>query len=158
MLYPLIAAIGIGGLFQVPLIGLQAAMPLRDMATSTATFGFLRCAYIYFQWLVRRSDLDVFRTLGGTIGVSVGEAILSSELRKKIRNIPDLNIDTSPSALNQIVRQIKDIQVRPVILSEHSNVSLMALFCSLCPRATRSNKRMRSLLARFGLCVLRSLE
>lgn len=91
VLYPLVAAIGIGGLFQVPLIGLQAAMPLRDMATSTASFGFLR-------------------TLGGTIGVSVGEAILSSELRRKIRNIPDLNIDTSPSALNEIVRQIKDIQ------------------------------------------------
>jgi hypothetical protein len=30
--------------FQIPLIALQAAMPLKDMATSTGTFGFLRCA------------------------------------------------------------------------------------------------------------------
>ena len=29
---------------QTPLIGLQAAMPLKDMATSTATYGFLRYA------------------------------------------------------------------------------------------------------------------
>jgi len=31
---------------QVPLISLQAAMPIKDMATSTGTFGFLRCAYL----------------------------------------------------------------------------------------------------------------
>lgn len=31
---------------QSPLIGLQAAMPLKDMATSTATFGFIR----YVPW------------------------------------------------------------------------------------------------------------
>jgi hypothetical protein len=28
--------------FQTPLVALQAAMPLKDMATSTAAFGFLR--------------------------------------------------------------------------------------------------------------------
>ncbi len=32
--------------FQVPLIALQAAMPIKDMATSTSTFGFLRCAQL----------------------------------------------------------------------------------------------------------------
>ncbi|KAG1891200.1 major facilitator superfamily domain-containing protein [Suillus subluteus] len=37
-IYPLIAALGIGCLFQTPLIGLQAAMPLKDMATSTSAF------------------------------------------------------------------------------------------------------------------------
>jgi len=42
-IYPLIAAIGVGGLFQTPLICLQAAMPFKDMATSTATFVLLRC-------------------------------------------------------------------------------------------------------------------
>lgn len=58
MLYLLVAALGVGCLFQTPLIGLQAAMPLKDMATSTSTFGFIR-------------------TLGGTVGISVGQAILS---------------------------------------------------------------------------------
>ncbi|KAI0637000.1 MFS amino acid permease [Trametes polyzona] len=86
-LYPLVAAIGIGCLFQTPLIGLQAAMPLKDMATSTSAF-------------------ILIRTLGGTVGISVGEAIISSELRKRISHIPGLTIDTSPSALTQIVRQI----------------------------------------------------
>ncbi|OJT06143.1 hypothetical protein TRAPUB_3078 [Trametes pubescens] len=86
-LYPLVAAIGIGNLFQTPLIGLQAAMPLKDMATSTAAF-------------------ILIRTLGGTIGISVGQAIISSELRKRVAQIPNLTIDTSPSALTQIVRQI----------------------------------------------------
>ena len=37
VLYLLVTALGIGGLFQTPLIALQAAMPLRDMATSTST-------------------------------------------------------------------------------------------------------------------------
>ncbi|KAF8831183.1 hypothetical protein HHX47_DHR1000095 [Lentinula edodes] len=58
-LYPFVAAIGIGCLFQTPLIALQAAMPLKDMATSTGAFGFIR-------------------TLGGTVGISVGQVIFSS--------------------------------------------------------------------------------
>ena len=36
---------------QTPLIALQAAMPMKDMATSTATFFFLRYIYIpYFAF------------------------------------------------------------------------------------------------------------
>jgi len=34
-------------------------MPIKDMATSTSTFGFLR-------------------TLGGTVGISIGQAVYSS--------------------------------------------------------------------------------
>lgn len=58
VLYLLVSALGIGCLFQIPLIGLQASMPLKDMATTTATFGFIR-------------------TLGGTVSIAVGQAILS---------------------------------------------------------------------------------
>ncbi|KAI0807335.1 MFS amino acid permease [Fomes fomentarius] len=90
VLYPFVAAIGIGCLFQTPLIGLQAAMPLKDMATSTAAFVLIR-------------------TLGGTVGITVGQAIISSELRRRISSIPNLTVDTSPSALTQIVRQIPRI-------------------------------------------------
>lgn len=57
--YPLLAGLGLGGLFFPPLIALQAAMPGKDMATSTATLGLLR-------------------QLGSTIGVSIGQAIWSS--------------------------------------------------------------------------------
>jgi hypothetical protein len=89
VIYPFIAAIGIGCLVQTPLIALQAAMPLKDMATTTGAFGFLR-------------------TMGGTVGISVGQAIYSSILKRKINQIPNLSgIDTSPSALAENVRTLK---------------------------------------------------
>ncbi|KAI0064575.1 MFS general substrate transporter [Artomyces pyxidatus] len=90
VVYPLITAIGIGCLFQTPLIALQAAMPLKDMATSTATFGFIR-------------------TLGGTVGISIGQAIYSGILQKKIRKLGNVDFDTSPAALSESVRRLKDI-------------------------------------------------
>ncbi|KAG1877930.1 MFS general substrate transporter [Suillus subalutaceus] len=97
-IYPLIAALGIGCLFQTPLIGLQAAMPLKDMATSTSAFVFLR-------------------TLGGTIGITIGEAIISSVLQQKLRGIQGLTIDTSAAALNDDVRQIASI-ANPTVRNE----------------------------------------
>ncbi|KAL6298222.1 major facilitator superfamily domain-containing protein [Sparassis latifolia] len=103
VLYPLIAASGFGNLFQTPLIGLQAAMPIKDMATSTATFGF-------------------FRMLGGTIGVTVGDTILSGILQKKVKNIAGLSIDTSAAALNQYVPFIKH-------LPDSQRVPLIAAYC-----------------------------
>ncbi|TBU32477.1 MFS amino acid permease [Dichomitus squalens] len=92
--YPLIAAIGIGCLFQTPLIALQAAMPLKDMATSTAAFVLIR-------------------TIGGTVGISVGQAIISSELRRRVAKIPGLTIDTSPASLTDLVRQIPHLSNIP---------------------------------------------
>ncbi|KAF9227638.1 MFS general substrate transporter [Gyrodon lividus] len=89
-LYPLVAALGIGCLFQTPLIAVQAAMPLKDMATSTGAFVFLR-------------------TLGGTVGITIGEAIISSTLQQRLKDIPGLTIDTSAAALNDSVRQISSI-------------------------------------------------
>ncbi|KAG2158308.1 MFS general substrate transporter, partial [Suillus bovinus] len=102
--YPLIAALGIGCLFQTPLIGLQAAMPLKDMATSTGTFVFLR-------------------TLGGTIGITIGEAIISSVLQQKLLGIQGLTIDTSPAALNDDIRlisSISNITVRDEVMHAYS--------------------------------------
>lgn len=90
-IYPLVTAIGIGCLFQTPLIALQAAMPIKDMATSTGAFVFLR-------------------TLGGTVGITVGEAILSSVLQRRLRGISGfLSIDTSATGLNDSIRQISQI-------------------------------------------------
>jgi len=88
--YPFIAALGIGCLFQTPLIAIQAAMPIKDMATSTGAFVFLR-------------------TLGGTVGITIGEAIISSVLQQNLRGIQGLTINTSPAALNDNVRQISSI-------------------------------------------------
>jgi len=90
VVFPLITAIGLGCQFQSPLIGLQAAMPLKDMATSTATFGLLRL-------------------LGGTVGVAVGQAVYTSQLSKRLPLIPDLPPGTTPQILSQRVRVIQDL-------------------------------------------------
>lgn len=72
----LVAAIGVGPLFPVPLIALQAAMPLKDMATSTST-------------------MAVLRFLGGTIGISVGQAVYESGLRARLPAIQGYNPERS---------------------------------------------------------------
>ncbi|ETW81546.1 MFS amino acid permease [Heterobasidion irregulare TC 32-1] len=87
-IFPLIAGLGLGGLFQVPLIGMQAAMPLKDMATSTGGLMFIRL-------------------LGSTISVSVGQAIWSSELNKRISKLPTFDLGTS---FANSVTHLKDIQ------------------------------------------------
>ena len=96
--------------FQIPLIALQAAMPLKDMATSTGTFGFLRCARpgASVKFI---SDLYV-RTMGGTVGIAIGQALYTSILKKKISKIPSLSgFDTSPGALSESVRTLKTLPV-----------------------------------------------
>ena len=50
------------------------------------------------------------RTLGGTIGVSIGQAIYSSTLKHKITKL-NIDFDTSPAALSESVRQLKNIAV-----------------------------------------------
>jgi MFS family permease len=91
VLYPLVTASGVGCLFQIPLIALQAAMPIKDMATSTGTFGFLR-------------------TMGGTVGIAIGQALYTSILKKKINKIPSLSgFDTSPGALSESVRTLRNL-------------------------------------------------
>jgi MFS family permease len=92
VVFTLIASLGLGSLFLAPLIALQAAMPLRDMATSTAVFGLTR-------------------QIGATVGISIGEVILSSELRKRIAKIPNVGdvVSTTSGGLNEAVRRIAKI-------------------------------------------------
>ncbi|KIJ68900.1 hypothetical protein HYDPIDRAFT_164633 [Hydnomerulius pinastri MD-312] len=87
--YPLIVALGIGPFFQISLIAIQAAMPLKDMTTSTGGLMFLGA-------------------LGGAVGISVGEAIVSSILPRKLALIPNIDtisLGTSAAALNDAVRR-----------------------------------------------------
>lgn len=72
-------------------------MPLKDMATSTG-------AYVLVRQVSRYRNPDrtlicsrILRTLGGTIGISLGGAIYASELRRKLPTIPGY----SPSASYQ---------------------------------------------------------
>ncbi|KAJ6579540.1 MFS amino acid permease [Mycena vulgaris] len=95
IIYPTIAGLGLGGLFLPPLIGMQAAMPVKDMATSSTTFG-------------------LFRSLGSTIGVSVGQAIWSGVLRDRISKISGLTLDLSGAALADSIHQIQSIEPESV--------------------------------------------
>ncbi len=85
-------------------------MPLKDMATSTGTFGFIRWARLIPQ-VNFIPDLHV-RTMGGTVGIAIGQALYTSILKKKIAEIPSLSgFDTSPGALSESVRTLKRLPV-----------------------------------------------
>lgn len=64
IIYQIIAGIGIGPNFQAPLIALQANIKPRDIATATATFGFVR-------------------QLATSISVVVGNTVYSNEMLKR---------------------------------------------------------------------------
>jgi len=110
----LVVGIGVGCIFQPPLIALQASMPLHLMATSTATLGLMR-------------------TLGGTIGISIGDAIFSSDLSKRLRSIPGFDAGSGGTALTSNIRglsQIEPIELRNQVLHAYSrSISLIWLVC-----------------------------
>ncbi|EJD36911.1 MFS general substrate transporter [Auricularia subglabra TFB-10046 SS5] len=97
-IFLLIAGIGVGLLFQAPLIALQASMPLEMLATSTAAFGLVR-------------------TLGGTVGISVGGAIFASQAKRKLRGFSGgLAFDASDITRNvRQISQIQDLTVRHTV-------------------------------------------
>ena len=68
VIFLLITGVGIGGLFQSPLIALQAAMPSRDMAVATGA-------------------MVLFRLLGSATGVALGGTILNNQLDSRLSNI-----------------------------------------------------------------------
>ncbi|TIA87123.1 hypothetical protein E3P99_03372 [Wallemia hederae] len=89
VLYLLVAALGVGGLFQTPLLAMQAAVPIKDMAQSTGAYVFVR-------------------SLGGCIGISVGGVMMSTISQKKLRKIP--NIGSLANLSTEDITRIKHIQ------------------------------------------------
>ncbi|EGG11597.1 uncharacterized protein MELLADRAFT_33238 [Melampsora larici-populina 98AG31] len=79
-IYPFIAAMGTGGLFVPPLIALQGAMPVADLASSTSTY-------------------VLNRILGATLGVSIGHTIFASRLVRFMASLRRLESDVSSSIL-----------------------------------------------------------
>ncbi|SCV72438.1 BQ2448_3975 [Microbotryum intermedium] len=68
--YQLIAAIGVGNLFQSAYVATQSSVAIEDMPTATSTVGLIR-------------------SLGGTVGISVSGALYASQLRSRLAGIPN---------------------------------------------------------------------
>ncbi|KIJ04526.1 hypothetical protein PAXINDRAFT_141895, partial [Paxillus involutus ATCC 200175] len=117
-IFPLIAVLGMSPLNQVPLVALQAAMPLKDMATASSGYMFLR-------------------SLGGAFGVAIGEAIISTVLPKKLAGIPNisnLTFGDSAAALNDSVNKIHlipDVTLRNAVLHAWCrSIATMWMMCT----------------------------
>ncbi|GAA6030021.1 hypothetical protein JCM8097_009218 [Rhodosporidiobolus ruineniae] len=106
VLYLLVAALGIGPLFQLPYIALQASMPVKDMATSTAT-------------------VSLVRSIGGTIGVSVSGAIYGSRLRSALNGIEGYaavegESGTASAAAVEGLTKIQPVELRQQVLHAYT--------------------------------------
>ncbi|KAG8935996.1 hypothetical protein FRC02_005192 [Tulasnella sp. 418] len=116
ILYLLVAAGGVGCLFQTPVIGMQAAMPLKDMATSTAALGLIR-------------------QIGGTIGISAGQAIIISDLRRRLTPIQNYGGDDVPDGdlINNVhgLTQIQPPDVRDAVIHQYTkSIATVWLVCT----------------------------
>ena len=148
VIYPLIAALGLGCLFGVSQEGrgvcaaavdgllryrwsafkLQCPSKTWQRARPRMGFSGKNIAWFYYDkatWSIR-----LYRIIGGTVGVSAGQAIFSSvgpviyvfydvykflnqAIRRKIKQIPNVSIDdTSPGGLS--IKKLKDITVSAV--------------------------------------------
>lgn len=116
--FPLIAILGLSPLFQVPLVALQAAMPLKDMATASSGFTFLR--YDHEHYVIVLLTVRHLSIVGGAVGIAVGEAIIANVLQRKLAQIPyfsTLDLHTTVVELNDSIRTINLIPVRAVLKS-----------------------------------------
>ncbi|KAF8212094.1 major facilitator superfamily domain-containing protein [Mycena galopus ATCC 62051] len=107
-IFPLVAALGVGCLY-----------PANWTASGDAhkRYGHEHVDVWIHSTCVLRSFIHLhfpsfpLAELGGTVSIALGQAIITSTLRKKIAHIPNLtvNIDTSPAALSESVLTLKDI-------------------------------------------------
>ncbi|KAJ7224091.1 MFS general substrate transporter [Mycena pura] len=113
----LIQGLGTGFLFQPPLIALQAAMPLKDMAACTGAFYLIRI-------------------LGTTTGVSLGGVAFQTQLARRLRAIPALTgTATEVSILQGNYKDIKlivPLELRQQVIVALSR-SLRTIFIMLVP-------------------------
>jgi len=65
--------------------------------------------------------------MGGAVGISIGQAIYTSILKRKINRIPDLSgFDTSPAALARSVRKLQHLPVIPLTITASYFFGLIA--------------------------------
>ncbi|KAG9040472.1 hypothetical protein FS837_000569, partial [Tulasnella sp. UAMH 9824] len=116
VVYLIVAAMGTGCLFQTPLMGLQAAMPQKDIATVTSTFGLVR-------------------QLGGTIGISAGGSVYVSFLRHRLDEIQGFDASRIPNSqlINSVglLHSIQPDSVRDQVIGAYAkSLSSIWLICT----------------------------
>jgi len=126
----LVAALGVGTVIQPPLIAIQAAMPIKQMAVSTSTFMLIR-------------------TLGATIGISIGDTIYASELQRRLPLIQGYSPPGgSYSVTNNVagLSHIEPLAVRNQVLHAYTEslatiwvvctpMVFLGFVCTLCIRS-----------------------
>jgi hypothetical protein len=99
VIFQMITGFGIGGLFQAPLIALQAAMPTRDMAVATGS-------------------MVLFRLLGSATGIAIGGTILNNQLAIRLAVVPGYhtsNIEGNVQGLANL-----DPAIQPLVLTAYA--------------------------------------
>lgn len=87
-------------------------MPISDMATSTAAFGLIRFVQPTPQMIISSIYIEhIYRMIGGTLGLSAGNTIYTSELTKKLSLIPGYTFSSSGVDLTTNVRGLSHIEV-----------------------------------------------
>ncbi|CED83450.1 Predicted transporter (major facilitator superfamily) [Phaffia rhodozyma] len=114
-IFPLLVGVGIGMSLQPPLILLQAAMPVSDMAATSSSF-------------------LLTRTLGATTGISISGAVLSTSLARRLDRIDGYTFTGTPTTSDDYhaLQLVQPASVRQEVLHGFSE-SLSMLFKIYCP-------------------------
>lgn len=90
LVYSAIAGLGAGTMFQVPLVAMQAAMPVSAIGTTTAAF-------------------VLAHTLSGTLGVTISGSVLNAHFAAQTRSLPGFPADGATQTLLH-VHFLRDLQ------------------------------------------------
>lgn len=126
----IIPAVGVGLSLQTPLLIMQAAMPLKDMAAVTSA------------WVLTRS-------LGGSVGISIALSVDSTSLRHRMSKIPGYGTDfVAPTSAEgyQLIHRMPEGETKTAILKAFADsfkpwwIASIGLFaaCLLITIPTRS--------------------
>ena len=139
---PIVVGLFIGFLFQPPMIAMQAAMPLKDMASSTSAFMLCRSFGVTVRPVPPPSccrdlaDTAFSLVISIQLGVSVSGTILFTRLRSAL---PPVSADFPASSLEQILTgDFKSIAlIQDPVLRQEVRValadSLRVIWMVVCP-------------------------
>jgi hypothetical protein len=101
----IVTAVGVGLSLSTPILILQAAMPLKEMAAATSAW-------------------QLTRALGGSIGLAVFTAILNSDMRSRFEQIPgygtEFQVPTSAAGYRDLAA-LPEGQTKTAVLSAFSD-------------------------------------